>query len=123
MIWTLTIPGRPESVNTFMKKVPMARAALKKPWRERAAKCADPLGVGLGFIGPVHVTFQPHLRGKRRQDVGACLLVAKACVDGLVDAGWLPDDSDEYVVGLTFRPAVYECDEDSLVMTIEEVSP
>lgn len=38
-----------------------------------------------------------------RRDVGNYYPTAKACVDGLVDAGVLPDDSDQYVTGPDLR--------------------
>lgn len=119
MNWTLTIPGRPPTVNQFMKWVPHRRSDEKVPWRKAAQKAAQDADVLC--TRPVTVTVTPQLRGRRKQDVGACYLVAKACIDGLVDAFAMPDDDDEHLIALTFRPAVYGCDEDSMRLDIEEV--
>lgn len=118
MNWTLVIPGRPTTVNSFLKMVPHARSDAKFPWRKATAKAAQDLNVLC--TRPISVTVTPQLKGKRKQDVGACFLVAKACIDGLVDAFAMPDDAEQYLISLTFRPAVYGCDEDSLRLDIEE---
>jgi hypothetical protein len=116
--WALSIAGRPPTVNTIMKMVPHARSDAKAPWRDKTKECALTL---MTVTRPVTVTATPHLRGRRRQDVGACYLIVKACIDGLTDAGCWPDDDDEHVVALTFHPAVYGCAEDFLLLTITEV--
>ena len=36
-------------------------------------------------------------------DTGGHFPVAKACIDGLVDAGVIPDDGPEFVRSLTFK--------------------
>lgn len=41
---------------------------------------------------------------RRRRDVTNAMPMVKACVDGLVDAGLLPDDDDTRVVGPDLRP-------------------
>lgn len=119
MIWTLIIPGRPLTVNSIMKLVPHGRSDVKHPWRKTTAL----LAASDGFVmkRPVLVTATPHLKGNRKQDVGACYLIAKACIDGLTDAGCWPDDDDEHVEEIRLRKSVYGCESDSLVLTIEEV--
>ena len=48
----------------------------------------------------VTVTFQD----ARRRDVYNWHLTVKAIIDGLVDAGVIPDDSDKYLTGPDMRP-------------------
>ena len=43
---------------------------------------------------------------RRRSDVGNVYPAAKAAIDGLVDAGVIPDDNDRYVEAITFRPSL-----------------
>ena len=64
----------------------------------------------------ITVTVEPHQKGGRPQDVGACNPSVKAAIDGLVDAGVLPDDSAKFVKSLTFLPA--KMDKNSLVIYI-----
>ena len=71
------------------------RAELTRNWRLRTAilarKCQP--------IPHAHVTYWLHATTNRRRDVGNYYPTVKACLDGVVDAGVLDDDSDAYVVG------------------------
>jgi crossover junction endodeoxyribonuclease RusA len=46
----------------------------------------------------------------RRRDVHNLMPTIKACIDGLVDAGVLADDSDKYLVGPDLRVSDQLCD-------------
>lgn len=51
----------------------------------------------------VSVTVIPlHQDRRSPQDVAACATAAKAAIDGLVDAGVMPDDSPAHLVSVTF---------------------
>lgn len=59
----------------------------------------------------------------RRRDVHNLMPTVKACIDGLVDAGWLTDDSDKYLQGPDLRPSAERCDKGlacRLTFTFEE---
>ncbi|MBK6556127.1 MAG: hypothetical protein IPG16_02575 [Comamonadaceae bacterium] len=43
-----------------------------------------------------------HRASARKSDATNLAPTAKACIDGLVDAGWLPDDDDQHVIATTF---------------------
>ena len=112
-------PGRPWTVNNERKLHPLVRAALVRTWRAAFAGLAR--AEHLPRLGPVRVTVTPHLADRRgRQDVGGCMPAAKAAIDGIVDAGVLPDDTPAHVVALTFRPPVYGRG-DALAVVLEEV--
>jgi hypothetical protein len=64
----------------------------------------------------ISVTAEPHQKGGRLQDVGACNPAVKAAIDGIVDAGVLPDDSSRYMKSLIFLPP--QNDRNSLVIYI-----
>jgi hypothetical protein len=53
-------------------------------------------------------------------DTAACIGAAKAAIDGLVDAGRLPDDGPDVVVRLTFH-APQRTGKDSLTIVVTEV--
>jgi hypothetical protein len=46
----------------------------------------------------------PHQQKGRLQDVAACNPSVKAVIDGIVDAGVIPDDSGKYVREIRFLP-------------------
>lgn len=74
-------------------------------WRKWAAEQADGLPP---IVGPVTVRVT-HLRKNRAAmpDTGACILAVKAVIDGVVDAGVLPEDGPSVVRALKFyAPAV-----------------
>ena len=68
----------------------------------------------------VVVEFRPPDR--RRRDVHNLYPSAKAAIDGLVDAGVLPDDSDRYLVGPDMRTGAV-APLPRLVLHIAELSP
>ena len=61
-----------------------------------------------------------HCDGRSPQDCAACAPEVKACVDGLIDAGVLPDDSPAHLLSLTFLPPEV-CGTDGIRLLIEEV--
>jgi hypothetical protein len=77
---------------------------LVKAWRDMAhwqakADKLPPLPVPVRIVATVH---RPD-RTQRRWDAGNYAPTAKAIVDGLVDAGLLPDDANRYVTGPDMR--------------------
>lgn len=80
------------------------RAELTKVWRELAATrvytLRQPL---LPKYDLAHITVTIRFATNHRRDVGNYYPTAKAIVDGLVDAGVLPDDDDRHLVGPDLR--------------------
>ena len=120
MTWRIELHGeRPWTTNAERKWHHMQRAAKVKDTREAFGWMAKAHQIPpLGAIA-VHAT--PLARANRwKQDVGACFPAVKAAIDGLVDAGVLPDDDPTFVRSLTFHPT--EIGElDGLRLEIEEV--
>lgn len=77
------------SAMTKMLRVEASLHALGHPQMERAH-----LTVGVGWPD------------KRRRDVHNIFGTVKACIDGFVDAGLLPDDSDAHLTGPDLRSFV-----------------
>lgn len=79
------------------------KAKRVKAWRDmahdRAAYNADH-GV---HYERAHVICAIRFPTNHRRDVGNFYGTAKACLDGIVDAGLLPDDSDVHVLGPDMR--------------------
>lgn len=79
-----------------------AKARLVKEWRSAAHLHA--LSKRLPHINqPVAITGWVHRTDNRRADAHNRILTVKACIDGLVDAGVLDDDSDRHVTAVTMR--------------------
>lgn len=90
--------------------------AVREAWADHARNMQVPPFKRARFtVTPLHST------KASPQDVAACAPEFKAALDGLVDAGVLPDDSAEYVVAVEFlKPWV--CGSNGLRIRITEVA-
>jgi hypothetical protein len=103
VIHTIEFGERPWTTNAERAGNRWDRARDTKRWRESFAWLARKQHIPKYKWAIVAV--QPYQVGGRLQDVGACNPAVKAAIDGLVDAGVLPDDSPEYLRGIYFlRP-------------------
>lgn len=118
MIWTLQFVGeRPPTMNRHRMLHPHKRAQVDKHWRQEFARLASE--AGMPALTSIDVTAIPlHSDRRSPQDVAACCPAVKAAVDGLVDAGVIPDDDGRYFHSLRFLPPVI-CGENGLQLVIE----
>lgn len=56
-----------------------------------------------GQFDRAHIVVTVTWPDKRRRDVHNLMPTIKACIDGFVDAGLIPDDSDQHLVGPDLR--------------------
>lgn len=56
-----------------------------------------------GVLDRAHITVTVSWPDKRRRDVHNIMPTIKAAIDGIVDAGMLPDDSDAHLIGPDLR--------------------
>lgn len=110
MIWELEYRSRPWLLNEERAGGKRGvgghrgRAALTREWRNAFAGL-----VLLQKIPPLEsleVEVFPICRDQRRSDVGNVYPAAKAAIDGLVDGGIVPNDTDVYVQGIMLRPCL-----------------
>ncbi|MFS2091034.1 hypothetical protein [Paenarthrobacter nicotinovorans] len=96
----IDIPAPADFINSNQRIHRMQTAKLTKAWREAAAKAAQHVTT---LTPPVHI--YAHIWKPRggRYDPGNLYPTAKACVDGLVDAGLLTDDDHTRVIGPDMR--------------------
>ena len=97
---TLDIPAPCQFINSNQRLHRMAQAKLIKTWRQASAAAATGLEP---FTTQVHITAHIFKPRAGRYDTNNLAPTTKACVDGLVDAGLLLDDSVEYVIGPDLR--------------------
>lgn len=121
--WTVRHFGRrPYLMNQERKDHPMARAKHVKYWREAFALEAMASELPRPLPGPIHVGVAPFLKGHWQQDLGACFPTAKAAIDGLVDAGFLPHDGPDWVKILSFCAPTIKQPENGIVLYIRLAS-
>ena len=116
-IYRLEFNQRPWTTNAERKGNRWERAELVKVWRSAFQILAK--SERIPPMTWMSVTVEPHQKGGRLQDVGACHPSVKAAIDGIVDAGVLPDDSSQYLRSLIYLPPVN--DKNSLVLYIRGV--
>lgn len=96
-----------------------AKAKLTKIWR--AAVEAETRRVMNGPLRtPVRIVAKIHKPGNRRWDPNNLAPTTKACVDGMVDAGLIPDDSWREVEGPDHRRGTPIAN--AITFTIEELT-
>jgi len=78
------------------------KAKLTKAWREATAAEAARFA-SMNLRTPVRIVAHIHKPGNRRWDPNNLAPTSKACVDGIVDAGLIPDDSWREVIGPDHR--------------------
>lgn len=96
-ILEITLDQRQDWINANKRYHWAKRAELTRYWREVAN-----LAARSAVVAPLeraHVTLTFHRADKREFDPSNLAPTSKACLDGLVDAGVVPDDSRRFVVG------------------------
>lgn len=98
---TLTIPAPAPWISANDRPHWREKARRTSAWRAVTRLAArtdshDPL------VTPVAITITVHRASARKSDATNLAPTAKACIDGLVDAGWLPDDDDTHITATTF---------------------
>lgn len=98
------VPGTVFTLNGERKEHYSERAARVKVWREAAWAVVMSQHSRRARHPLTDVEFEatPILKNGRHQDVGGCFPVAKAVIDGLVDARVLEDDGPTIVRRLSF---------------------
>jgi len=119
--WKISLGFRPWTANAERRMHWAARAELVASWRAHAA--AEARRQRIPRLDRVAVEIEPTVRSRRHlPDVAACYPAAKAMIDGLVDAGVLPDDDPRHVVGQLFL-APLVADRESLAITVLALDP
>jgi len=93
---------RPWTTNGERKGNRWTRSQQTREWRTVFATLARLQRVPA--LAWCTVTVEAFQKGGRLQDTVGCSPAFKAALDGIVDAGVLPDDSPEFVHAVTFLP-------------------
>lgn len=118
MHFILSYPKRPVTTNAERAGNRWVRAGTTKEWREAFAWLARKERIPR--MRWINVTAQPFQKSGRLQDTAACNPSVKAAIDGLVDAGVVPDDNGDYVRQITFLPCVRGDDQLTIIIQGEQ---
>jgi len=97
--------GRPYTVNQVAKDGRWGWQAHTKATREFWGWLGVEARVRAAHLEQVTIEVTPlHRDARSPQDIGACAPHVKAAIDGLVDAGLIPDDNPKHLRLLTYHP-------------------
>lgn len=96
----IDVPAPCEFINSNQRLHRMAQAKLTKAWRQASAAAAHGTPP---FAKQVRILAHIHKPRGGRYDPGNLYPTAKAILDGIVDAGILPDDDHVHVIGPDMR--------------------
>ena len=121
-VWHMSIVGgKLFTLNTERGWHPHKRAKHVKEWR--SASCIEAKIAKMPKMEKIEVVFTPYkLNRKNMADTGGHFPVAKACIDGLIDAGIIEDDGPEVVTSLTFKAPYVYGGVDKAVMMVKDLS-
>lgn len=116
MRWILTHPERPWTLNAERSMHYHKRAKLVAVWRSAFKVLAEEADIPAQVAIAIEAT--PYLTPRGRiQDCAAAFPAVKAGIDGLVDAGVIPDDSPTYLKSIKFNSPI-RAEQSSLVLTV-----
>lgn len=115
MSWTLVYEKKPLNTNAERRGNRFARADHVKEWRGAFYWLTKKAKVPR--MRWITITVEPSQARGRLADTAACNPSVKAAIDGIVDAGIIPDDTGDYVRMITFLPVLRGPDQ--LTVTIE----
>lgn len=100
--WELFYPVRPWTTNKDRNLHHHQRAKMIKEWRDAYKKLAE--DAGIPELEVMYVEAEPWVPTRNFQDTAACNPAVKAAIDGIVDAGVVPDDKPEFLKWILFHP-------------------
>lgn len=118
--WRLVLDATPWSVNAQVRWHYMQRAQVVREWRTAWALLARQQQVPALQACTVEVLTQVAKPG-RLHDAGNEFYAAKAAIDGLVDAGVLPNDTPKHLHAITFH-APMRGDRTRMTLLIKEAT-
>lgn len=115
MTFILTYAKKPLTTNAERRGNRWGRAEHVREWRDAFAWLARKQRIPR--MTWIDVIAQPSQKRGPLQDTAACNPSVKAAIDGIVDAGIVPDDTGTYVRQITFLPCIRG--EDGLTIIIK----
>jgi hypothetical protein len=121
MEWELTYEERGWSLNHERKHQAYHwRAAKVKEWRGAFERLA--LDAKIPPCKKIAIEVYTTFKTRRLQDPGNNMPAVKAAIDGVIDAGVIPDDIPEHVLYICYFASVYEKGRDSVTLLVKDFS-
>jgi len=104
--WTLTVDmcGRPTTTNMVHRWHHRAVSADRKQWRHAGAVLARQASIPA--MDCCHIEVTGRYPGGTLPDTDAVAPSLKGVIDGLVDAGVIPDDTGRHIATITYHAPV-----------------
>ena len=116
--WSLSHNERPITANKYRNLHHQAAADYNRSWRAAFFALAKEAKVPACQV--IEITVQKVQAKGTLSDTMAEAPVVKAAIDGLVDAGVIPDDTGKHLAAVTFLPPV-KGDKDTLTLRIDVI--
>ena len=117
----IIIPGRPWTINDAIRDHWTRNAAKTKTLREQSFilwrnAIKNPLPY------PLRVVIQPGYKSRVIPDVASTVPSVKAIIDGLVDTGYIPDDTQAYIAEHLYKSALVGQTRDTLLIELHLIN-
>jgi crossover junction endodeoxyribonuclease RusA len=99
--WVVRIPPPAKVMTSNQRPNHWVRAQLTKEWRTAAGWTFRSLNIPR--LERVHIWVHWNAVDGRQRDPANCYPTVKACIDGITDAGVIPDDDAAHVIGPDMR--------------------
>ena len=114
---SIIIPGRPWLMNTALRDSRWINAGKTKALREQSfILWRNAIKEDLPY--PLRVVVQPGYKSRVIPDVASVFPSVKPVIDGLVDTGYLPDDTQTYIAEHLYKSALVGQTKDTLLIEL-----
>lgn len=122
MLLTFCYEVRPWTLNAERSAHPMVHRKRTTKWRAAFKELAEPVVAAGNTMTLVEITVRQECDRLPLPDPCSCVGAYKAALDGLVDAGLLPDDTGKVVRRVVFIPA-RRTGRDALTLSVRQLRP
>lgn len=116
MSWELFYDVRPWTTNKDRNLHYHQRAKMVKEWREKFKELAEEAGIP--ELEVMFIEAEPWVPTRNFQDTAACNPAVKAAIDGIVDAGVVPDDKPQFLKWILFHPCKHTPGQTGLMIRV-----
>ena len=117
VIASIIIPGRPWTINDAIRDHWTKNASKTKALRKQSfVLWKQAIKDRLPY--PLRVVIQPGYKSRVIPDVASAVPSVKAIIDGLVDTGYIPDDTQAYIAEHLYKSALVGQPRDTLLVEL-----
>ena len=118
---SIIIPGRPWTINDAIRDHWTKNASKTKALRQQSfVLWKQTIKDRLPY--PLRVVIQPGYKSRVIPDVASTVPSVKAIIDGLVDTGYIPDDTQAYIAEHLYKSALVGQTRDTLLIELHQIN-